>query len=310
MPFRTRAVLFLMAACAASLAAQTPVQKKPTPPNTTFVRHVNEVNIVFAATNKHGKYLTGIKPAYLKVYDNNKLQKIKQLFTENDVPLRLALVLDTSTSVQVRFHFEQQAAISFLETIVRKGLDKAMVVAFDTRVTVEQPMTDNVHQLAHAIRGLSANGGTALYDAVYYTIRNELLKSGGPHVRRVMVIISDGADDASTVSLDRALRLAESTGVVIFAISTDPTGIDAHNDEVMNSFAAATGGLFFFPFRANALGRMFTKISYELRHEYVLTYEPNNFVPNGAFHRVRIEPKFGGIRIRARRGYFASLIRN
>jgi len=66
MPFRIRAVLFLMAACAASLAAQTPVQKKPTPPNTTFVRHVNEVNIVFAATNKHGKYLTGIKPAYLK----------------------------------------------------------------------------------------------------------------------------------------------------------------------------------------------------------------------------------------------------
>ncbi len=297
--------LFLAAAFMVPAGAQAPAGHKP-PSTPSFTKAVNEVNIVFSATTRHHQYITGLTPGYLRVFDNNHPQQIKKLLTEGNVPLRLALVIDTSTSVRTRFRFEQQAAITFLETVLRPGKDKAMIVGFDTDVTVAQPMTDNVHLLAHAIRGMAANGGTALYDAVYYTIAQGLLKSGPANVRRAMVLISDGEDDASRPGMHRrAIALAESAGVVIFSISTDPTGIDQADDRIMQSFSTATGGKFFFPFRADQLGRMFEQIAYELNHEYLLTYIPTDFVLNGKYHSVRIKTISSNIVIHARKGYYA-----
>ncbi len=289
-----------------SSAQRRPGQTPSPTPSPSFSKTVNEVNIVFSATTKHHQYITGLTPQYLHVFDNHKPQQIQQLLTEGNVPLRLALVIDTSTSVRTRFHFEQQAAITFFETVLRPGVDKGMVVSFDTNVIVNQPMTGDVHLLAQAIRGLSANGGTALYDAVYDTIAKGLLKSGTPKMRRAIVLISDGDDDASAPGMrEKAVALAESAGVVIFSISTDATGMDEHGDSVMRSFAYYTGGQFYYPFRADKLGSMFEQIAYELNHEYLLTYIPNDFELNGDYHAVKIKPISPNIVIRARKGYYA-----
>src|SRR5487761_632485 len=125
-------LLLTVAAAAAGAWAQSAAKPRAGKPSPSFISHVNEVRIVFSARDKKHRYITGLTPNYLHVYDNSHPQKIQQLLADSNAPLRLAMVIDTSTSVRTRFRFEQQAAISFLETVLRPNKDKAMIVAFDT----------------------------------------------------------------------------------------------------------------------------------------------------------------------------------
>ncbi len=306
-------IVFLLAALTLPLAAQQSAararaqqqQKLLQVPRTSIIKNVNEVNVVFSAIDKRHRIVLGLKPSQIQVYDDGKPQTITRFYPEGDMPLRIALLLDTSTSITERWHFEQEAAIEFIESVLRQGTDKAMVVAFDSAIQIAQPFTSNEEKIAQAIHSLRPGGGTALYDAIYDTSAEKLMHDGHD-LRNVIVLITDGDDDQSQYAATEALRMAQKAGAIVYTIGTDPTGSDPKDDEILKMFATDTGGRYFFPFQAPALGRAFASISYELRHQYVVAYDPDDFVANGAFHRVQVKILLKNISARTPPGYYAT----
>ncbi len=273
-------------------------------PRANIVKNVNEVNVIFSAIDKRHRIVLGLKPSQVEVLDDNKPQAITRFYSEGDMPLRIALLLDTSTSISQRWPFEEAAAIEFIESVLRQGTDKAMVVAFDSSIQVVQGFTSNEEKIARAIHSLRPGGGTALYDAIYETCRQKLMHDGH-NVRNVIVLITDGDDDQSRYAATEALRMAQRAGVIMYTIGTDPTDSDPRDDQLLEMFAKDTGGRYFFPFQAPDLGKAFASISYELRHQYVVAYDPDDFVPNGAFHRIKIKILLPNIYARTQPGYYA-----
>ena len=294
---------------AAPHAAPTGVQAAPPASNgqATIVKNVNTVPLTFLALDRKGHFVPGLTASQVEILDNGEPQTIQRFDAQGNLPMRVVLLLDISNSIRTRWEFEQRAAIDFLQSVLTPGRDQAMVVGFDTTPHIAQPFTDNEPKLAQAIRGLNPGGGTALYDTIYL-ISHDYLGPGAPgggEMRNVIVVISDGADDQSRYSRDEALGMAQDAGAVIYTIGTEPTRLDPTDDKVLERFAQQTGGRSFFPMRASDLGVAFRSIITDLRHQYVVSYSPNNFVPDGAFHTVQIKIHLKGVTARTRKGYFA-----
>lgn len=275
--------------------------------NPTIVKNVNTVPLTFLALDKHHHFVTGLQASQIQVYDNGKLQQLQRFDAQGNLPLRIVLLLDISNSITTRWNFEQRAASDFLQSVLVEGRDQAMVVGFDTSTHIAQPFTDNFDKLAQGIRSLNPSGGTALFDAVYNTAHDYLGPSStNPgEVRNVMVIISDGNDDQSRYSREEALGMAQDAGAVIYTIGTEPTNSDPAANKVLERFSQQTGGLSFFPIEARDLGTAFESIITDLRHQYVVSYDPDNFLPNGSFHTVEVKILAKGVVARTRKGYFA-----
>ena len=138
---------------------------------------INEVNVVFTVTDKHGKRVTDLKQSDFRFVDDNKpATEIRSFHAETNLPLQVALLIDASNSVRDRFKFEQESAIEFLNQTLRRGHDEAMVVGFDVTPEVTQDFTDDTEKLDRGVRALRPGGGTAMYDALYYACRDKLLK--------------------------------------------------------------------------------------------------------------------------------------
>jgi len=164
-----------------------------------------------------------------------------------------------------RFKFEQEAAISFIQSVVRQGRDKAMVVSFDTSAELVADLNDDTEKLQTAIRGLRPGGGTALFDAIYFACRDKLAKDQPRHkFRRAIVLVSDGDDNQSQVSRDQALEMAQKADVVIYAISTNSMRGETDGDKILKYLTAETGGQPFFPFKVEDLEQSFENIANEL----------------------------------------------
>ncbi|MGH9487894.1 MAG: VWA domain-containing protein [Terriglobales bacterium] len=305
----TAALLLLLAAvCLAQGAQSKPQQAKKAARQTPIIiANVNSVPLVFVALDKHHHFVADLTQNDIEVFDNGKRQQIQQFTSEGNLPLRIAMLLDVSQSVSTRFQFEQRAAIDFLQSALMEGRDQAMVAGFDTSLHIVQPFTDNYAQLAQAINLLRPSGGTALYDALFFTAHNDFGPGAGEagSARNVIVIISDGDDDQSRYSESEAVAMAQDAGAVIYTIGTEPTGADAADDDVLKTFANDTGGRSYFPISASDLGSAFKSIMSDLRHQYVVAYSPNDLVPNGEFHKVEIKVLRKGVTARTRKGYYA-----
>jgi len=216
----------------------------------TLHARVNEVNVLFIATDKHGKFVRDLNQSDFSILDDHKPpQAILNFRRETDLPLHLGLLVDVSGSVDGRFDFEQNAATSFLEHTLRAGFDKAFVVGFNSHSQIAQDYTDNVQLLSVGIHKLHDGGGTALYDAVYHACKDKFLKDRSDHpVRKAIVIVSDGEDNQSEFSKAQAIEMAQRSEVIIYAISTDDSGLVMRGDKVLEQLAEATGGRAFFPF--------------------------------------------------------------
>lgn len=267
---------------------------------------VTRVNMLFTVTDKKGRFVTNLTKSDFQVFEDKRKQKILEFTSESDLPLRLAILIDTSNSVRERFHFQQEAAINFINGVMRDQ-DKAVVVSFDTGVEPETGLTSDTAQLQRAIRNLRPGGGTALYDGIYFACKNELMLDQPLYkFRRAMVILSDGNDNASEHSRDQALEMAQRADVVIYTISTNTSHQETEGDKVMRYFASSTGGMVFFPFQATDLDQSFTNIANELRHQYNLFFRPQPLRNDGKFHRVKISVKgHKGLIVRCRKGYYA-----
>jgi len=273
----------------------------------TIHKRVDEVNVLFIATDKHGKFVRDLSQADFTILDDHKPpQSILNFRRETDLPLHLGLLIDVSGSVDSRFDFEQNAAISFLRHALRQGFDKAFVVGFNTQSQMPQDYTDNVDLLAAGIHRLHDGGGTALYDAVYRACKEKFLKDRPEHpTRKAIVLVSDGEDNQSEVSRAQAIEMAQRAEVIIYAISTDDSGLILRGDKNLEQLAEATGGRAFFPCKMKDVTHSFAAIEDELRSQYSISYKPADFDADGRYRSIEISALKQGLQVRARKGYFA-----
>jgi Ca-activated chloride channel family protein len=273
----------------------------------TFHKRVDEVNVLFIATDKHGKFVRDLNESDFTILDDHKPpQSILNFRRETDLPLHLGLLIDVSGSVHSRFEFEQDAAVNFLQHTVRAGFDKAFVVGFNQQSQTTQDFTDNVTLLSAGVHRLQDGGGTALYDAIYRACKDKFLKDRPDHpARKAIVIVSDGEDNQSEVSRAQAIEMAQRAEVIIYAISTDDSGLILRGDKVLEQLASATGGRAFFPFKMKDMTHSFAAIEDELRSQYVVSYKPADFDPDGRYRSIEISALKKDLQVRARKGYFA-----
>jgi Ca-activated chloride channel homolog len=277
-------------------------------PTATFRRRVNEVNVVFTVTDKHGRYVNDLTKNDFSIIDDQKpALEVRSFHRETDLPLQVGLLVDASNSVRDRFKFEQEAAIEFLNQTIRPRYDQAFIVGFDVTPEVTQDFTDNTDLLSVGVRGLRPGGGTAMYDALYFACRDKLLKAPqtGP-LRRAIILLSDGDDNQSHVTREEAVEMAQRAEVSIYAISTNINGGGSRGDKILERIADATGGRAFFPFQLREVSDAFSEIQNELRSQYALAYTPANLAPNGSYHSIEIlAQNHKGLRVRSRHGYYA-----
>ena len=247
-----------LAAFALLLSGQSKKQAKndgkiPAPESedkTRITLDVSRVNMLYTVSDKKGRFVTDLTKDDFEVFENKKPQTIIEFAAETDLPLRLAILIDTSNSIRDRFHFQQEAATAFIDGTVRPEHDKAMIVSFDTSAELVADLTDNIGDLEKAVENLRPGGGTSLYDAIFFACRDKLMEDQPLYkFRRAMVILSDGEDNQSRYTRDQALEMAQKADVSVYTISTNITRIETDGDKVLRYFAEETGGLAFFPFK-------------------------------------------------------------
>ena len=268
----------------------------------------NEVNVVFVATDKHGRRITDLKQGDFHVVDDNKPpDEIRSFHAKTNLPLQVGLLIDASNSVRDRFKFEQESAIEFLNQIVRPRYDQAFVVGFDVTPEVTQDFTDDTEKLAHGVHELRPGGGTALFDALYFACRDKLPKApNATPVRRAIILLSDGDDNQSHVTREEAIEMAQRAEAIVYTISTNVSGTKGPNDKILERIADATGGRAFFPFQIRDVTNAFAEIQDELRSQYAVSYKPADFKPDGHYRTIEIVANDRkNIRVRARPGYYA-----
>jgi len=294
-------------AVAVGVANGAPFDNEANDPIITIRKRVDEVNVLFIATDRHGKFVRNLNQSDFSILDDHKpVESILNFRRETDLPLEIGLLMDVSGSVQSRFGFEKEAATGFLRHILRPGYDRAFVVGFNKESHLAQDFTDNVPSLAAGIQRLHDGGGTALYDAIYKACKEKLLREHSEHpVRKAIVVVSDGEDNQSEVTRAQAIEMAQRAEVLIYAISTDDSGLILRGDKVLEDLASATGGRAFFPYKMKDITNSFASIEDELRSQYDVSYKPADFSADGRYHSIEITALKKDLQVRARRGYYA-----
>jgi Ca-activated chloride channel homolog len=300
-----------MGVLALALSAQTPkpATGEDQEEKTRITLDVTRVQLLFTVSDKRGRFITNLAKEDFEVFEAKKPQPIVEFTAETDLPLRLAILVDTSNSIRDRFKFQQEAATDFIQTVLRANEDKAVIVSFDTAAELVADLTDDVEKLKTAVRGLRPGGGTAMYDAIFFACRDKLMQDQPKFkFRRAMVILSDGEDNQSRWTRDQALEMAHKADVVVYSISTNRSGTETDGDKVLRYFAEQTGGQAFFPFKAQDLAQSFENIANELRHQYNVLYRPEPLKTDGLYHPVDVKVRGRkDLVVRARHGYYAPL---
>jgi Ca-activated chloride channel homolog len=329
---RRIASLTLLAACAAfslraqqpaqpaaptpqQLPAQSPAQNQPPTQNQASADDnqvlkigVNEVNLIFTVTDRHGHYIPNLQQSDFALLDDQKApSRVTSFRQQTNLPLRVGVVIDASTSIRTRFEFEQQSAVEFLMTTLKPQSDKAFVMGFDVTPNLTQDWTNNLDGLETGINRLRPGGGTAMFDAVYTACRDKLLSQRGLEpVRKAMILISDGDDNQSRVHEDEAIKECQRAETIIYTISTNWTPSRGKGDKVLADMATATGGLYLAPPSVEEMSNSFKEIQAELRSQYQLTYTPADFKLDGAFRTIYLYCNDRRYQVRAKKGYFAT----
>jgi len=270
-----------------------------------FRVEVEAINVLVSVHDeKTGKFVIDLGQEHFRIIEEGVLQRITNFSQQTNLPLSIALAVDTSSSVKLKLEFEKEAALDFLYSVMRPT-DRALLLEFDSGVTLLHDFTSDANDLAREIKNLRAGGGTSLYDAIYLICDQKMLdeESG----RKVLVILSDGADVTSTHTYEQALDMAYQAEVTIYAISTSRFGadIDHEGDNALKQLVENTGGRLYFPFSTKDLSKAFQAINEELRSQYNIAYVSNNAIKDGKFREIKVEVNRPDTRLRHRKGYFA-----
>lgn len=304
-------LIFCLAGSVAAQGGQQP--PRPAPKKSAddqIIVNVDLVNILFTVADKKGKFITNLKKEDFRIFEDEKAQVVRNFSSETDLPLTIALLIDTSGSIRDKLRFEQEAAIEFFYSTLRRGKDKSLVISFDSGVDLVQDFSDDPEKLADGVRKIRAGGGTSLYDAIFLAVKDKL---AGQQGRRVIILISDGDDNSSRVSLTETLELAQKNDVTVYCISTNSTAYfgskdQDRGDKTLKRFAEETGGKAFFPFKVQDLAVSFQDIAEELRSQYTIAYISTNPRMDGTFRKIRIAPTDNRYKVKSRNGYYANKV--
>jgi Ca-activated chloride channel family protein len=272
----------------------------------TITVDVDLVNVYFTVCNRKGRLVTTLDRNNFAVFEDGAPQVITNFSREADVPLRVAILMDTSGSVRDKLRLEQEAIIEFLYAALRGDRDKAALFTFDHDINLRQNYTNEAGSLANAVRSTHAGGGTRLYDALHFVVSQG---SDDIEQRKVVVVITDGDDKSSRHSPTEVMELAQHNNVMIYAISIN--GLEPKSDtpdtsdRILETIATETGGIALFPTKVKKLPAVFNLINDELRSQYSLAYRSTNPSKDGTFRTIQIYPKSHQYSVRSRSGYFA-----
>ena len=267
----------------------------------------NLVNLVFTVTDKNGRFKRDLKRSDFGLLDDGRPPAAVIAFTQQtNLPLRIGIMLDTSSSIRTRFKFEQDAAQDFFYQVL-KPRDRAFVEGFDIQVARTQDFTANEDLLNTGIRKLRPGGGTALFDSLYQTCHEQMLTLRDDFdVRKVIIMVSDGDDNYSRADMSDAIKMCQRSDTIVYTISTDTSPTRGRGSEVLKTIAENTGGQAFFPNRLEDVSIGFKNIEEELRSQYSLEYRPADFKLDGSFRKIYLQTTARGYQVRAKRGYFAT----
>lgn len=278
-------------------------------PLQVYKTRTDEVNVIFTVTDKHNKFVKDLKQNQFTILDNNlPPRQIMNFEAETNMPLRVGLLIDASNSIRDRFLFEQQAATEFLRQVIRPNTDQAFVLAFDEVTDMTQDFTSDMDKLSRGISVIRPGGGTAMWDAVYHACKDKLMQEhedgNNRTLRKAIILVSDGDDNQSRVTRQQAYDMAQRSGVIIYAISTNLSNILDKGDRNLQMLAEATGGRAFFPAKLHDLTGAFHSIREELRSQYSVSYKPSEFRSGGQYRPIQIVAENKKLRVRAKKGYY------
>ncbi len=271
---------------------------------------VDVVNVLCTVYDKRGALVQDLARQDFELLENGKRQEIRYFTRDTDLPLTVALLIDVSGSVRAAVEAEKDAAEKFLEAVIRP-YDQALLMGFSSTIVLWQDFTPSVERLNAALsrlrpvpfRGLPRDGqpmpGTLLYDAVGITAHEKLARVSG---RKVLVVISDGLDNGSLSHSEEAVAAVQSANAIVYGIcySTGFSGCD-----FLKGLAEPTGGRMFQAGRKTPLEKIFQTIEQELRSQYALGYVPTDRTEDGSFRKLQVRVHPRGLRVQARKGYFA-----
>src|SRR5689334_13556495 len=318
--FKYLSVAVVMTATMLPAAAQKP-KPAPTPPETpqgTERILIRRVRLPITVTDKKGNFIPGLTKNDFQIFEDKVPQQIETFSDDLSLttPLYIAVLMDTSPSTAGKLKFQQESAMNFIQTVVKPRKDRVLFGTFDDQITLLQDFTDRLDLLDKAVYGVKKMGKqTALYDAVWQFCDEKMRSVPG---RRVLLLVTDGEDTYSRANIRDAIDIAQRTETTIFAISTkagflstvpdvEAGQVADKKDKDLQTLAEETGGVAFFTGDMLSLERSFTKISKELRAQYLVTYNPTNKSYDGTFRKidVRLSEGHGDLKVRTKRGYKA-----
>lgn len=319
--FKYLSIAVIIPAAALCVAAQKP-KPSPTPapedPQGTVKVAIRRVRLPITVTDKKGQFVPGLtKDDFLILED--KVPQTIETFSDDlaqTTPLYIAVLMDTSPSTAGKLKFQQESAMNFIQTVVKVRKDRVLFGTFDNEINLLQDFTDKLDLLDKAVYGVKKMGTqTALFDAIWQFCDEKMRSVPG---RRVLLVVTDGEDTYSRASIRDAVDIAQRTETTIFAISTKAgflatvPGVEAgqvadKKDKDLMTLAEETGGTAFFTGDMLSLERSFTKISKELRAQYLVTYDPTNKSYDGTFRKIDVKLSDGhrDLKVRTKRGYKA-----
>jgi len=282
----TAAILFMAAASLAPLG-QAESQTQPGKSGQTNQNGNQRIGVLTVrlpiSVKEKNKFVGGLTENNFQVFENGKPQKIEGFQAPSQLPLDVAILMDTSESVKLKLPFEKDAAEDFVSAITTyRRRDNVLFATFDSDVELHQDFTPNQELLITAIKRVKAGGYTKLYDAIYRVIEEKMANTQSAESRRVILMLSDGADTASQRTLKDAIEMAQRYDVSIFGISTKNfTGITSGmvenaDDKEMRRLCEETGGQLFLPSQKAELFRAFEQVAHDLRQEYIVFYTPDD----------------------------------
>lgn len=293
------------------------------------------VNVLFTAQDRNRRLLTTLSQGDIQILENGQIQTVTAFAKQVDLPMSLAILIDTSISQERTLPQEKAAAITFIESIVRAAKDEVAVVSFTGESTLEQGMTNNMTRLRRAIDrvqfvapsgyiggGVLAGGtppisgdnqmivgSTAIWDSIWITA-DEVLGPAPERTRRAIILLSDGVDTSSRKKLDSAVQAAIKAEAIIYSVGVGDNFYGGVDKGALNKISERTGGRAFFPKDERELREAFKQIEDEMRSQYLIAYEPSNQKRDGSFRTISINltnPQLAKekVKVTHRQGYFA-----
>lgn len=317
--FKYLLVAFVITATLLPASAQKP-KPSPTPsetPQGTERILIRRVRLPITVTDKKGNFVPGLTRNDFQILEDKVPQSIETFSDDvSQMPLYVAVLMDTSPSTAGKLKFQQESAMNFIQTVVKPRKDRVLFGTFDDEIKLRQDFTDKLDLLDKAVYGVKTMGKqTALFDAVWQFCDEKMRSVPG---RRVLLVVTDGEDTYSRANLRDAIDIAQRTETTIFAISTKAgflstvPGVEAgqvsdKKDKDLQTLSEETGGIAFFTGDMLSLERSFNKISKELRAQYLVTYDPTNKRYDGTFRKidVKLSPGHKDLKVRTKDGYKA-----